>query len=188
MGGAVDAVVLNPLMVHLDEQENVLKSWSGVDHIPVDAQIGLVSCFTVDHLHWNSVQLDQHGGVLLSFRNRSQIVRLSPEDWSPFIGSWEEWKAILCWRMGWDGFHVNTMSTTLAMDASCCLTMEMAVLKHVLGRLSSPGHSPFTAQNSMAIRPPTSGMRPPKGAPFDWTTATHSLRGELLERRSLAQG
>ena len=28
MGGDEDAVVLNPLMVHLDEQENVLKSWS----------------------------------------------------------------------------------------------------------------------------------------------------------------
>ena len=39
MGGVVDAVVLNPLMVHLDEQENVLKSWSGVDHFPVDLSL-----------------------------------------------------------------------------------------------------------------------------------------------------
>ena len=104
MGGAVDAVVLNPLMVHLDEQENVLKSWSGVDHFPVDPGLDLVSFSTVDHLHWNSVQFDQHGGVLLSFRNRSQIVRLWPEDWS------------VHWKLGgvdsdfvladgdWDGF------------------------------------------------------------------------------------
>jgi hypothetical protein len=82
MGGDEDAVVLNPLMVHLDEQENVLKSWSGLEHFPVDPALDLVSFSTVDHLHWNSVQFDQHGGVLLSFRNRSQIVRLWPNDWS----------------------------------------------------------------------------------------------------------
>lgn len=82
VGGLSNAVVLNPHLVHLDEQENVLKSWSGVDHFPVDPALDEVQYPTVDHLHWNSLALDGEGGLLLSFRNRSQIVRLRPEDWS----------------------------------------------------------------------------------------------------------
>ena len=54
--------VLNPLMVHLDEQENVLKSGSGG---PFSSWILIGSLFSLrcGPLHWNSVQFDQHGGV-----------------------------------------------------------------------------------------------------------------------------
>ena len=82
IGGVVNAKVLNPRLLHLDENENVLREWSGLDHMPLDPELDNVSNAIVDHLHWNAVQFDAHGGLLLSMRHRDQIVRLRPEDWS----------------------------------------------------------------------------------------------------------
>ena len=82
MGGVENAKVLNPRLLHLDEDENVLREWSGLDHMPVDPLLDHVFNNTVDHLHWNAMQFDVHGGLLLSMRHRDQIVRLHPEDWS----------------------------------------------------------------------------------------------------------
>ena len=77
-----NAKILNPRLMHLGPDEAILREWSGLDHLPIDAENDNLLFPTVDYLHWNSVQLDAHGGLLLSFRNRSQIIRLRPEDWS----------------------------------------------------------------------------------------------------------
>ena len=116
MGGLAESEVLNPYMVHLDQNENVLQEWSGLDHLPLDPSIDNLLWPTVDYLHWNSVQFDVHGGLLLSFRNRSQIVRLRPEDWS------------VHWKLG--GVETNSKSPTLTgMGSMCsmtCTTLETA--------------------------------------------------------------
>ncbi|MDA0946139.1 MAG: aryl-sulfate sulfotransferase [Bacteroidetes bacterium] len=107
IGGLENSDVLNPRLLHLDENENILSEWSGIEAMPLDPDIDNLLFSTVDHLHWNSMQFDAHGGLLLSFRNRSQIVRLRPEDWS------------IHWKLGgtenqfqiddpdWEGFNVQ---------------------------------------------------------------------------------
>jgi hypothetical protein len=107
LGGEPNAEVLNPYLVHLDSNETVLNEWSGIEALPLDPNIDVLDFGTVDHLHWNSMQFDAHGGLLLSFRNRSQIVRLRPEDWS------------IHWKLGgeenmfeltdpeWEGFNMQ---------------------------------------------------------------------------------
>ena len=107
IGGLSEVEVLNPYMVHLDQDENILREWSGLDHLPLDPVIDNLLWSTVDYLHWNAVQFDVHGGLLLSFRNRSQIVRLRPDDWSV------HWKLggvdtdFVLDDPGWEGFHVQ---------------------------------------------------------------------------------
>lgn len=105
LGGMEDAKVLNPRVLHLDENENVLREWSGLDHLPLDPVLDNLSNNIVDYLHWNAMQFDVHGGLLLSMRHRDQIVRLRPDDWS------------VHWKLGgidsdfdltdpqWEGFH-----------------------------------------------------------------------------------
>jgi hypothetical protein len=107
IGGLAESEILNPYMVHLDQDENILQEWSGLDQLPLDPNIDNLLWPTVDYLHWNAVQFDAHGGLLLSFRNRSQIVRLRPDDWS------------VHWKLGgvenqfeitdpvWNGFNVQ---------------------------------------------------------------------------------
>ena len=80
-GGYQDADVIQPVMIHMDVEENILREWHGLDHIPVNASNNL-SYQLVDYLHWNAFDIDSLGGVLMSFRNISTIVRLSPIDWS----------------------------------------------------------------------------------------------------------
>ena len=82
VGGSNNAKVLNPRLLHLDEDENVLREWSGLEHLPLDPALDVLTYEVVDYLHWNAMQLDSHGGVLLSMRHRDQIVRLRPDDWS----------------------------------------------------------------------------------------------------------
>ena len=107
LGGLSNAKILNPRLLHLDPEEQILREWSGVDHFPVDPELDNLLFSTVDHLHWNAVQLDAHGGLLMSFRNRDQIVRLRPEDWSV------HWKLggadsdFVLSDPGWDGFQVQ---------------------------------------------------------------------------------
>lgn len=107
IGGLEEAEVLNPYMVHLDQDENILREWSGLEEMPINAEIDNLYWPTVDYLHWNAVQFDQHGGLLLSFRNRSQIVRLRPEDWSIHwkLGGAENQFVID--DPGWNGFNVQ---------------------------------------------------------------------------------
>ena len=107
LGGLDNAKVLNPRMLHLDQNETVLREWSGLEHLPIDPALDNLLFSTVDHLHWNAVQFDAHGGLLMSFRNGDQIVRLRPDDWS------------IHWKLGgpdtefeltdpgWEGFHVQ---------------------------------------------------------------------------------
>ena len=106
-GGTANAEILNPWMVHLDQDENVLQQWSGLDHLPLDANIDNLFWPTVDYLHWNAVQFDEEGGLLMSFRNRSQIVRLRPDDWSVHwkLGGAENQFVIN--DPGWQGFNVQ---------------------------------------------------------------------------------
>ncbi|MGB1384190.1 MAG: arylsulfotransferase family protein [Flavobacteriales bacterium] len=107
IGGLAEAEVLNPYMVHLDQDENILREWSGLEHMPLNTEIDNLYWPTVDYLHWNAVQFDQHGGLLMSFRNRSQIVRLRPEDWSIHwkLGGAEN--QFVMDDPGWNGFNVQ---------------------------------------------------------------------------------
>ena len=107
IGGLAGSEILNPYMVHLDQEENILQEWSGLDHFPLDPEIDNLLWPTVDYLHWNAVQFDVHGGLLMSFRNRSQIVRLRPDDWSVHwkLGGVENQFDIT--DPGWDGFYVQ---------------------------------------------------------------------------------
>ena len=80
-GGYEFAEVIQPFLIHMDVDENILREWHGLDHIPVNAGSNL-DFQLVDYLHWNAFDIDSLGGVLMSFRNISTIVRLSPIDWS----------------------------------------------------------------------------------------------------------
>ena len=107
IGGLPNAKILNPRLMHLGPDEAILREWSGLDHLPIDAENDNLLFPTVDYLHWNSVQLDAHGGLLLSFRNRSQIIRLRPEDWSIHwkLGGFDSDFEIS--DPGWEGFRVQ---------------------------------------------------------------------------------
>ena len=107
IGGSPNAEILNPRMVHLDQSENILQEWSGLEALPLDPTIDNLNWPTVDYLHWNAVQFDAHGGLLLSFRNRSQIVRLRPDDWSVHwkLGGVQNQFSIT--DPGWNGFNVQ---------------------------------------------------------------------------------
>ena len=80
-GGYEDADVIQPVMIHMDVDENILREWHGLDHIPVSASVNL-SYQLVDYLHWNAFDIDSQGGLLMSFRNISTVARLNPTDWS----------------------------------------------------------------------------------------------------------
>jgi hypothetical protein len=80
-GGYEDAEVIQPFLIHMDVEENILREWHGLDHIPVNAANNL-SFQLVDYLHWNAFDIDSQGGLLMSFRNISTIARLNPIDWS----------------------------------------------------------------------------------------------------------
>ena len=80
-GGVEDAEVIQPWLIHMDVEENILREWHGLDHIPVNLANNL-SYQLVDYLHWNAFDIDSQGGLLMSFRNISTIARLSPTDWS----------------------------------------------------------------------------------------------------------
>ena len=80
-GGYEDAQILEPWMIHMDVEENILREWHGLDHIPVYAA-NQINYQQVDYLHWNAFDFDSLGGLLMSFRNISTIVRLNPTDWS----------------------------------------------------------------------------------------------------------
>ena len=107
IGGLSNAKILNPRLLHLDPQEQILQEWSGLDHMPVDPSVDNLDFEVVDHLHWNAVQLDEHGGVLLSIRNRNQIVRLRPDDWSIHWKLGGEDSDFSLNDPGWDGFHLQ---------------------------------------------------------------------------------
>ena len=80
-GGYEDADVIQPVMIHMDVEENILREWHGLDHIPVSASVSL-NYQLVDYLHWNAFDIDSQGGLLMSFRNISTVARLNPTDWS----------------------------------------------------------------------------------------------------------
>ena len=80
-GGYENAEVIQPVMIHMDVEENILREWHGLDHIPVTASDNL-SYQLVDYLHWNAFDIDSQGGLLMSFRNISTVARLNPTDWS----------------------------------------------------------------------------------------------------------
>jgi len=80
-GGFVDAEIISPVMMHMDVDENIIREWHGLDHIPVTAS-SFLNFQQVDYLHWNAFDIDSFGGILMSFRNISTIVRLNPIDWS----------------------------------------------------------------------------------------------------------
>ena len=75
--------------------------------MPVDPSVDNLDFAVVDHLHWNAVQLDEHGGVLLSMRNRNQIVRLRPGDWSIHWKLGGEDNDFSLNDPGWNGFHLQ---------------------------------------------------------------------------------
>ena len=175
MGGVENAKVLNPRLLHLDEDENVLREWSGLDHMPIDPLLDHVFNNTVHHLHWNAMQFDVHGGLLLSMRHRDQIVRLHPEDWSIHwkLGGW---MVILSSTTpsGTD-FALNMTSTIWERDAFCCSTTAPSIKKDFFrGRWKlnwTRLHSrPRMFGNSPTLRASMPRLR---GVPFDWTTATH---------------
>lgn len=107
IGGLASAKILNPRLLHLDPQEQILREWSGLDHMPVDSDLDNLLFSTVDYLHWNAMQFDEHGGLLLSFRNRNQIVRLRPDDWSIHWKLGGEDGDFMLTDPGWNGFHVQ---------------------------------------------------------------------------------
>jgi len=80
-GGYEDADVIQPHLMHMDVEENILREWYGLDHIPVNASEN-VGFPVVDYLHWNAFDIDSLGGLLMSFRNISTIARLNPIDWT----------------------------------------------------------------------------------------------------------
>lgn len=80
-GGFEVADVIEPVLLHMSVDETIIREWHGLDHIPVNTATA-IQFSTVDYLHWNAFDFDEHGGVLMSFRNIHTIARLSPENWN----------------------------------------------------------------------------------------------------------
>lgn len=80
-GGDEAATVLGFIMQELDADKNVVFEWSSWDHIPItDAvpDIDLTAVF-IDYVHGNSVELDNDGNYIISFRHTDEIIKVSRE-------------------------------------------------------------------------------------------------------------
>ena len=91
----------------INPQEQILQEWSGLDHLPVDPNLDNLLFPTVDYLHWNAVQFDEEGGLLLSLPTETKSCASDPTI-GPSIGNWEGRTATSCSRIqGGNGFHVQ---------------------------------------------------------------------------------
>ena len=191
IGGLASAKILNPRLLHLDPQEQILREWSGLDHMPVDSDLDNLLFSTVDYLHWNAMQFDEHGGLLLSFRNRNQIVRLRPDDWSIHWKLGGEDGDFTLTDPGWNGFHVQHDVHDLGNGRILLFDNGIFNNNGFLSRALELTLDTvnFTAQNSWQFDHPDQAFTPPhRGVPFVSKMATPSSVGERQESRSLAHG
>jgi hypothetical protein len=78
-GGAPDAQVLGTRVQHVSADRNLLFEWSAFDHLQVDFQTLDARDRVNGALNWthgNSIDLDNDGNLLISFRNLDEIVKV----------------------------------------------------------------------------------------------------------------
>ncbi|PCJ82030.1 MAG: hypothetical protein COA49_03455 [Bacteroidetes bacterium] len=103
-GGVENADVIEPVLRHMTAEGELIREWHGLDHFPISVGLGLTFQI-VDYLHWNAFDIDSLGGILMSFRSISSVVRLNPDDWSV---DWELGGAgndFIIQDEGWGVFH-----------------------------------------------------------------------------------
>lgn len=80
-GGDPAATVMGFVLQELDESKNVVFEWSSWDHMSItDAtpDVDLTGVF-IDYCHGNSVERDNDGNILVSFRNTDEIIKINRE-------------------------------------------------------------------------------------------------------------
>lgn len=87
-GGQTDAELVLNIIQEQDIDKNVVFEWSNIDHIPItDSDLDLTKS-RINYSTLNAFDIDSDGNILASFRNHSEIAKISRETGE------------LLWRMG----------------------------------------------------------------------------------------
>lgn len=87
-GGKPDASLVINIIQEQDRDKNVVFEWRNIDYIPItDSDLDLTSS-RINYGTLNAFDVDQDGNILASFRNHSEIMKISRETGE------------LMWRMG----------------------------------------------------------------------------------------
>lgn len=87
-GGQTDAELVLNIIQEQDIDKNVVFEWSNIDHIPItDSDLDLTKS-RINYSTLNAFDIDTDGNILVSFRNHSEIAKISKETGE------------LLWRMG----------------------------------------------------------------------------------------
>ena len=79
VGGAVDGRLVEGIVQEIDiESKRVLFEWHSFDHIALDesSELHLTAAGNVDYLHFNSIDVDTDGHLLISARNTSAVYKV----------------------------------------------------------------------------------------------------------------
>jgi hypothetical protein len=76
-GGNPDATVSGLVVQEIDNSKNVIFQWRSWDYLPITASYFDLTQQTVDLLHANALAMDKDGGILVSIRHLSSIVKIS---------------------------------------------------------------------------------------------------------------
>lgn len=87
-GGQTDAELVLNIIQEQDIDKNVVFEWNNIDHIPItDSDLDLTTS-RINYSTLNAFDIDNDGNILVSFRNHSEIAKISRETGE------------LLWRMG----------------------------------------------------------------------------------------
>lgn len=76
--GATDALVLGKVILEYDKLGNKIFEWRTRDHIPLtEATIQNLSNTTVNPYHFNAIDIDNDGNLIISARNLDQIFKIN---------------------------------------------------------------------------------------------------------------
>ncbi|MCB2198956.1 aryl-sulfate sulfotransferase [bacterium] len=80
-GGLEDAIIRSHVILHLDEDQNIIWEWDSYNHLdelPLLDTDDLESLTgeEFEHLHTNSIEVDTDGNILLSNRRMSEVIKV----------------------------------------------------------------------------------------------------------------
>ncbi len=76
-GGRTDASLVINIIQEQDREKNVVFEWSNIDHIPIsDSDMDLTEA-RLNYSTLNAFDIDDDGNILASFRNHSEIMKIS---------------------------------------------------------------------------------------------------------------
>jgi hypothetical protein len=79
-GGSTNADIIDGALQEFDSQGNLIFQWDAIDHYSitdVNSTVDLTQP-TIDFSHFNSVEIDTDGNLLVSARNLDEVTKISP--------------------------------------------------------------------------------------------------------------